>query len=397
MIAPRLCLLTAGLLLGSAACAENITPNLKMNGFATAGIARLDDDSGGYRYMQNSYGRAGISEKLNTTFDSVIGLQFDYQVNDDTNLVTQLVGRGQNDSSGNGASSQNTFAVNADWAYIRYRINDSWYARAGRMGFPGFMVSDSMLIGHAHPWVRPPAEVYANTPVASIQAFDINNRQDLGSWALSTQLAVGTAQTNDGRLNLDDVTSLYFTLENDNLTLRAGGMNFKLSNNVSLAPLPNLDDRKYSHFVSAGFTYDNNVWLLNGEFVQQAVQGWPVDFNAGYFTVGHYFGRWLPYTYWAKIDTLGDKNKTQLGVINTRPSSIMEQSTVALGLRFDPKPGLSLKAQVDHIYDIGKYDGIFRYPSAGAPYPGVAAILVNQSLPQIKDANLYSFTVNVAF
>ena len=75
----------------------------------------------------------------------------------------------------------------------------------------------------------------------------------------------------------------------------------------------------------------------------------------------------------------------------------MEQSTVALGLRFDPKPGLSLKAQVDHIYDIGKYDGIFRYPSAGAPYPGTAAILLGQRLPQIKDANLYSFTVNVAF
>ncbi|MDF3029725.1 MAG: hypothetical protein K0R03_283 [Moraxellaceae bacterium] len=396
MITQRLCLFSAGLLLAATAVAENITPRLKLNGFATAGAAFLEEDSGGYQYMQNSYGRAGISERLNTKFDSVIGLQLDYQVNDSTNLVTQLVGRGQNQSSANGASAQNTFQVNADWAYIRYAFNDAWFARAGRLGFPGFMLSDSMLIGHAHPWVRPPAEVYANTPVPSLQGFDVNYRHDFGSWTLGSQLFAGSSDTSDSRLALHNTTSLYFTLENDDLTLRAGGMSFKLDNSVSLTPLPNLDTRKYSHFVSAGFSYDNEVWLLNGEWVQQSVEDWPVDFNAGYVTVGHYFGKWLPYTYWATIDTMGEDRKTK-GAINTRPASIFEQSTVALGLRFDPKPGLSLKVQVEHIHDIGSYDGIFRYSSAGAPFPGVGGLAGGATLPQIEDTNLYSFTANVAF
>lgn len=396
MITQRLGLLTAGLLLASAAGAENVTPKLQINGFATAGAAILEDDSKGYQYMQNSYGRAGVGERVNTKFDSVIGLQLDYQVNDDTNLVTQLVGRGQNQSSADGKSTQNTFGVNADWAYIRYRLSDSVYARAGRLGFPGFMLSDSMLVGHAHPWVRPPAEVYANTPVPSVQGLDLNHHVDIGSWTLGTQLFGGSSDTSDSRLALENVGSLYFTLEHEDLTLRAGGMSFKLANNVSLAPLPNLDDDKSSHFVSAGFSYDNNVWLFNGEWVQQSVEGWPVDFNAGYVTVGHYFGRWLPYTYWAKIDTLGSDNKI-VGPIDTRPASIFEQSTVALGLRFDPKPGLSFKAQIEHIYDIGGYDGIFRRASNGAPFPGVGGVLVGTKLPPIEDTNLYSLTANVAF
>lgn len=396
MIKQRLCLLTAGLLLGSGALAENVTPNLKINGFATAGAAWLEDDSTGYLYMQNSYGRAGIGEGINTKFDSVIGLQLDYQVNDSTNLVTQLVGRGQNQSSADGKSSQNSFQINADWAYIRYSISDSWFARAGRLGFPGFMISDSMLIGHAHPWVRPPAEVYANTPVPSVQGADLNYRHHFNGWALDVQLMGGNAETSDSRLLLQNTGALYFTLSNDDLMLRAGGVTFELENNVSLAPLAHLDDRKASQFVSAGFIYDNGSWLLNGEFVQQRVEGWPADFDAGYVTAGHYFGRWLPYAYWAKIDTLGDSQKTQ-GPINTRPASIFEQSTVALGLRYDPKPGLSLKAQIDRIYDVGDYDGIFRYPNAGAPFPGIGGIPVGVTLPQIKDTNLYSLTANVAF
>jgi len=422
----RLYLLAAGLLLSTASLAQNITPQLKINGFATAGVAWLDEDSGGWgtdasgqpayykaTYMQNSYGRAGVNEDINTKFDSVVGIQLDYQVNDSTNLVTQLVAKGQN---------QDGFKVQADWAYIRYAFSENWVGRAGRLGFPGFMYSDSMLIGHSYPWVRPPAEVYANTPIPSVQGADITYRYNLKDWTLGAQLFAGTGDTTDGRVTVKNIGGLYLTLNNDNLTIRVGNAHGNVMNNKSLAPVPHFDDNRSSSFTSAGVLYDDNNWLFAGEYVGQRIAGWPTDSDAGYVTVGHYFGKFLPYVGWARIDTLGDADKTQIAVdakgnpislpsppfppgtplqLNMRPSGISEQTSYTLGLRFDPKPGLSLKAQVEHITDLGKYDAMFSFQNtadktdtgalATSPFGPIA------TLPALKSTNLFSLTANVAF
>lgn len=436
MHTPRLYLLTAGLLLSTASLAQNITPQLKINGFATAGISWLDEDSGGmgtnasgqpayYKasYMQNSYGRAGISEDITTMFDSVVGIQLDYQVNDSTNLVTQLVAKGQN---------RDSFKVQADWAYIRYAFSENWVGRAGRLGFPGFMYSDSMLIGHSYPWVRPPAEVYANTPVPSVQGADITYRYNLKDWTLGAQLFVGNGDTTDGRLTVKNAGGLYLTLNNDNLTIRVGNAHGNVMNNKSLAPVQNFDDSKTSSFTSAGVLYDDNKWLFAGEYVGQRISSWPTDTDAGYVTVGHYFGKFLPYVGWAKINTLGDADKTQIardangnplappitvpGVgtfpgsvsLDMRPSGISEQTSYTLGLRFDPKPGLSFKAQVEHITDLGKYDAMFGFQNtadktdtgalATTTIPALGgAVAAAATLPALKSTNLFSLTANVAF
>lgn len=427
---PRLYLLTAGLLLSTASLAQNITPQLKINGFATAGIAWLDEDSGGWgnilcsppacptgsapayykaTYMTNSYGRAGIGEDINTMFDSVVGIQLDYQVNDSTNLVTQLVAKGQN---------RDSFKVQADWAYIRYAFSENWVGRAGRLGFPGFMYSDSMLVGHSYPWVRPPAEVYANTPVPSVQGADITYRYNLKDWMLGAQLFAGTGDTSDGRLTVNNAGGLYLSLNNDNLTIRAGSARGNVINNRSLAPVPNFDDTKSSTFTSVGALYDDNTWLFAGEYVGQRISGWPTDTDAGYVTIGHYFGKFLPYVGWATIDTLGNADKTLTAIdsqgnpvdivpgiplqLNMRPSGISEQTSYTLGLRFDPKPGLSLKAQVEHITDLGQYDAMFNFQNiadksdAGA-LPSIPALGLEATLPPLKSTNLFSLTANVAF
>lgn len=406
MVKPRLGALAACILCSTSASAFDINSQLKVNGFATAGVAWLSQDSagtgtnasgqpvnyGGASYMQNSYGRAGINENINTKFDSVVGIQFDYEINDSVNLVTQLVAKGQN---------QDSFKIQADWAYIRDELDDNWTVRAGRLGFPGFMYSDSMLVSYSHPWVRPPAEVYANTPVPSVQGADVTYRYNLeNNWTLGSQLFVGNGDTSDGRLTLQNMASLYFTANNDNLTLRAGQVRFNLQNNVSLAPLPNLDDTYSDSFTSVGALYDNNHWLFAAEFVQQRVAGWPADFNAGYITVGHYFGKFLPYATWAKVRTLNNSDKILNG-IDTRPSSIFDQTTYSVGLRYDPKPGYCLKAQVDRIVDIGQYDGIFRFPTVGATgstqLPGTNALPAGATLPTLKPTNLFSLTASVAF
>jgi hypothetical protein len=261
------------------------------------------------------------------------------------------------------------------------------------------MYSDSMQVGYAHPWVRPPAEVYANTPVPSMQGVDLTHRYSMGEWELHTQLLLGNGQTSDARLTLENAASLYFTLSRENLTLRAGHVNFSLQNNVSLAPLPNLNGGRGNAFSSIGMLYDDNNWLLASEVVQQKVASWPADFNAGYITFGHYFGKYLPYVNYGNIHTVGDVDKTLNG-INTRPSSVFAQSSYSLGLRYDPKPGFCLKAQVDHIMP-SSVDGIFRFPTPAATgptqLPGTGALGGAATLPPLHSTNLFSLTASVAF
>lgn len=116
--------------------AENLTPNLKFNGFASAMVSVLDDDQGG-SYIPDFYGYPGISETANAGLESNIGLQFDYRVNDKVNVVTQLVAQGRNN-----------YNVGAEWAYIGYQINDQLRFRAGRFALLLLCILTPLMLGN---------------------------------------------------------------------------------------------------------------------------------------------------------------------------------------------------------------------------------------------------------
>lgn len=399
----QLCLLMGGLLLSPAVLAEDLTPQLKLNGFATAGATWLDNNNGG-AYLENSYGRAGITENVNTSYDTVAGLQFDYQVNDKTDLVTQLVASGAED-----------FKISTTWAYIRYELDNNWSFRAGRIGFAGFMYSDTINVGHSYPWVRPPAEVYASTPLNSLQGVGANYRTNFGDWTFNGELWGGAGASTGNVFRLDNARMAVASLSTSDLLLRLSYTAATLDSHFNLPLNANSNvnaQLNYSidfHDIEAsfsdfGFLYDNSAWLLGGEVALQKTETWPADFLGGYLTAGHYFGKVLPYLTWGKVDTLNSDNKVvgaklmpaSMGT-NALPAgypiplyhvSMYEQETYSAGLRWDVRSGLSLKAQVDHIMPKGQYDGIFRFPNGALP----------AAAPRhIEDTNLYSLTANVVF
>lgn len=386
----RLCALAAGVLLCHAAHAENVTPQLKINGFATAAASFLSNDSGGAKYMENSYGRAGIGEDVNTDFDSLLGLQLDYQANDKTNMVVQLEAMGQKQ-----------YSVEASWAYIRYQLSDEWAARAGRVSFPGFMYSDTMDVGNAYPWVRTPPEVYSSTPVKSLEGVEALWHHGIGAWTAGAQLTLASGHATDNSFTLQNVGSVALTLTNNDLLLRICRLQGQLNShfnktlssnaaaNAALNAALDFHDADAS-FTSAGFTYDDNNWMAQGEIVAQRVDGWAADFNAGYVTAGHYFGHWLPFLSWQQIHTVNLKDKdvpvpaiSPTFTLPTEAFSVFDQSSISAGLRVDPRPNLSVKFQVDHIYDFHGSGGLFRFPTPGVHVP--------------SPTNLYSVAVSTSF
>lgn len=352
-----LALLAAG---SSTALAENITPKLKFNGFATASGSLLSDDQGGQYMSDINNGYPGLTENASFGLESLAGLQFDYQINDQINVVTQLVAQGRNN-----------YKIEAEWAYIGYQINDSWRARAGRFALPTFMYSDTIHVGQSYPWVRLPAEAYYGVPVTTFNGADLLYRLPLGDWNLNTQLLLGGSDTDSFQLR--NARGLNLSLSNDSLTVRAGvidtELSFPFSCEVSVpGVIPGVSvsgrldncpiDIKEARtlFSNAGVLFDDGQWFAAAEFARLTVDGWLNDWNAGYVSVGHYFGKWLPYMLWSKINTFNAQDCTALGgnPLDGSPfcdprTQYNEQTTNALGLRYALSDNVSLKGQYDYV------------------------------------------------
>ncbi len=354
----------AALLAGSsyAAHAENITPNLKFNGFATASAGMLTDDQGG-EYLQDINGHAGLTEDPSFGLESLIGLQFDYQVNEQINVVAQLVAQGRNN-----------YKAEAEWAYIGYQIDDNWRVRAGRFALPTFMYSETIYVGQSYPWVRLPSEAYLGVPVTNFDGADLLYRHALGNWNLNAQLLMGGSSVE--RFSTKNARGLNISLSNENLSIRAGVIDSELTIPVECAdpvgsptnplpvpipidPCPLTVKEEQTLFSNLGAVYDDGQWFAAAEVNQLTTQGWLSDWNAGYVSVGHYFGKWLPFVLWSKINTFNSEDCTSGAVAGfcKLATNYQEQTTYAVGARYALRNNVSVKGQYDYVHDFNDTSG----------------------------------------
>lgn len=365
--------------------AENLSPNLKFNGFATATGGVVDDPMGG-NYMahaiDNASSYAGYTKDPDFGLESLIGLQFDYRINDKTNVMTQIVAEGNNG-----------YNAKAEWAYIAYQMTDNWRVRGGHMALPTFMYSDTIKVGQSYPWVRLPAEAYYGVPVTSFDGVDLTYRQGMGDWNLNVSLLTGGSTTS--RFKTKNSVGLNATLANDSLTLHAGVIKTELIfpftcppvtipvTTIQNFPLPlppgstvnvtlpgtcplNIAGAN-TLFSNAGAIYDDGQWFVAGEFAQLIIDGWANDWNSGYVSVGHYFGKWLPYVLASKIDTFNGDDCTAIKPYCNLNTQYSEQTTYAIGTRYALSDSVSVKGQIDHVGEFNATTGFLDGATSTSP------------------------------
>ncbi|MDI1303071.1 MAG: porin [bacterium] len=330
------------------ASAENLTPNLKFNGFASATGAVVDNAHGG-EYIRDPFGYPGLTEDASFGLESVIGLQFDYRVNDKTNVVTQIVAEGRN-----------SYQAEAEWAYIAYQLNDSLSLRGGRLALPIYMYSDSIRVAQSYPWARLPVEVYAGVPVTNFNGMDLLYRKPLGDWNLNAQLLVGGSTT--PLFRTQNARGLNLSLSNDSLTLRAGYIADDLTFDSATLPPPLVLDGVRTSFSNVGALYDDGNWFAAGEFSQLRIRGWLEDWDAGYASVGHYVGKWLPFVLWSKVNGINAQDCVAVAPYCLVPVTYQEQTTYALGAKYALSSNVSMKAQVDHVTGFNGTNGFLSFP-----------------------------------
>lgn len=358
--------------------AENLSPKLRINGFATASASWVTDDYNSRYHADAFIPGTGIDENGNFTDDNVLGVQLAYVVDDRFDLVGQLVAKGR----------QN-YETNADWAYVAFKANDQLRIRAGRFAAPFFLFSENRNVGQAYPWVRPPVELYGAVPLDSLDGADILFRQPVGDWNLDAQLSLGGSR--DDISTLSKAAGLNLAVSNDKLTVRAGYTQGKLDLTLGKNPFGNsteqlgylmsqfgvdLDMREGdASFADIGALYDDGNWLVATEFGQLRLDRYLSDLDAGYLTVGHYFGKWLPYVMYSKSNTVqGDECLADLGPAFVNAPAPMkptvaaaiyatcagsEQTSYSAGVRYDATKQVSIKLELDHVQDFHNTPGYF--------------------------------------
>ena len=277
---------------------------ITFSGFGTLGavVTRSDD-------LQ--FRRVGVEAPSTQTVDfspdSVLGVQTNFRLSDSSEAVLQVLSR---------ETPKNNYNPRASLAFLSYSPSPESTLRAGRLRLPIFMLSDSIDINYAHPWVRPPVEVYGLSPFSDLDGIDFFYRRRINDVDVELHPYLGRSRLDivqTGHSSLSRLLGLNIGLSSGALTLHIGHARARLDmrwgdpfTSRLLAALPSLPngeriiaemqgDDAATSFTSAGFQWDGERWLLIGEYAERRAEAFANSSNGWHLTAGRHIGAFTPY------------------------------------------------------------------------------------------------------
>lgn len=364
-------------------------PEVTLRGFGTAGLVYSDVDRadfvGGFFHPNG----VGAARRLDHTVDSRLGLQLDARFTDKLSAVLQVVAQDRHD---------NAYALEVEWANVKYQLTPDAYVRAGRMVTTPFLLSETRLVGYAYPWVRPPQEVYGLIPLTNKDGIDAAYRLYFGDVAATLRTSYGETSAKlpeGGGVKAKHYFDVSGTVEHGAAALRlsysrgrvdlhtpdldavvnglaqfgAASAGFGLAAQAAQA---NALSQKYSFqnapitVLALGASYDKERWLGFAEWAKFGGHSILADSTAWYVTGGYRFGAWTPYVTLARlraetrseagISTAGlpPPLAAMAGTLNTGLNTLLAgatfaQRSVSAGARWDFMRNAALKVQYDRI------------------------------------------------
>ena len=351
---------------------------LKLRGFGTFAIARSTSDQA--EFVRDLSQPRGISDQWSGRIDSALGVQANWQATSALELVGQVVSRYQYDES-------RTPEVMS--AFAKWEPDPRWALRVGRLGADFLMAADSRLVGYSYLPVRPSADFFGPLFFSYFDGADANVTLPLGGGLVRAKAYTGnTVEKNSSASQVWDssqsaLSGLVLDYFNGPWQLRASAAQIRLSNDLPFGPLPGglraaglalaipsalaVADAiavggTTSRFTSVGAIYDEGPLQVQG--MLNAIHhetGAFQDSTAGYLLAGYRLGAVTPFagiSWWqsrAKPLSTGLPNTSaDLIALNEGVDLVMrnagsKQTTYTLGMRWDVKPNVALKAQWDAV------------------------------------------------
>ena len=374
---------------------------VQINGFMTVGAAKADDELGtGYIF----------NDRINFKGDSKLGIQFDYKLSEATSATVQLVARSRTD--------EDSWRVDAEWAYIKHELTGWVSARMGRLRIPFYLYSESLDVGLSYPWARPPIDLYT-TLITSFDGIDFVFKANTGPINHRVQVwAAAQRGANDEALQTIDLYDTYginITSNWNAITARLATTQLKLEgrqvierhDQIPVAFLPGVEastggttvcngvtliptgfgdscnqwdltvdilDSIYYH--SAALQYDdgNLLLLYEGAVLKVSEDSVFGDDRSNSLTAAYRVGSWTPYT------TMG-RSKSEPSLAD--PAQTKRKSR-SFGLRYSLNDSTAVTVEWNHFYDMQGSGGF-----------NASAISAGDS--DLDDTNIYSIVVDAVF
>jgi len=152
------------------AYALDLGHDVTIKGFGTAGFVYNGNNKADFVQDTNFNPRgAGKTENISAVIDSKIGMQLDWQATQQLSFTGQAVSK---------QDPNNSWVPDLQWAFAKFKILPNLDVRAGRIRPAVFMLSDYLDINYANPWIRPPIEMYSQSPIAHIGNCQCSCRLD---------------------------------------------------------------------------------------------------------------------------------------------------------------------------------------------------------------------------
>lgn len=316
-----------------------------VSGYGTVAATATNNDQ--LEFRSKASRSKGVGQSIDLGNDSRFGIQAVVKFNADLSVTGQLVGQrrmtGAEDAD---FGRDKDFDPQVEWLYAQYNALPSLNLRLGRVVLPAFLLSDSLNVGYAAPWLRAPLHLYSSQLMSNLDGVQANWRDSFGGVNLSAQATYGKAEAygvlpNLGAFHIDSKDTYAFsaTAEYSDWTARVGTVRL----NTPFTGIPGIEPTIHDKYVSAGLQYDNGSALVLAEWARRTQNAMPfvgkvIEGKYAYVAAGWRFGSVLPMVIWSKAD-----NEMMGGADKTHPSSI------GVSLRYDVAPNIALKTQVDQF------------------------------------------------
>lgn len=396
--AGRLLGLCAGLLIPLAGHAEEtswLDDHLVIKGFGTLGLARSDNDAA--EYVRDLSQPRGLTTNWSSQVDSLLGLQANLKLGEQTEGVIQLISRYRYDGS---------YRPEISWAFLRHDFTPDFQMRLGRLGTEFYMLADSRLIGYANLTVRPPPDFYGPLIFSYFDGVDATASMNVGNDLLRAKLFFGKSPETTpfyGPITWDLDGSRLFGGHLDYFTgswqFRLAHAEVKFSSHEAplnalvnqfigadpvlsvLIPVP-IDltalvpelgmARKTSKFDSFGVVYDKGplqVQMMLGRIRHESESY--EDSRAGFITAAYRIEKFTPYLGYSRTKSKASNISTtpatpwgplavQIASSELTPSTHMDQHTYTAGTRWDFRQNWALKIQYDSVRGNERSNILFR-------------------------------------
>lgn len=375
----------AGLLFQPVCQAEEsgwVSDRLVIKGFGTLGLARSDNDAA--EYVRDLSQPRGLTTNWSAKIDSLVGLQANLKLGEQTEGVLQVISRYRYDGS---------YRPEISWAFLRHDFTPDFQMRVGRLGTEFYMLADSRLIGYANTTVRPPPDFYGPLVFSYFDGIDATASMDLGNGLLRGKLFAGRSPEKSPFVDPVTWNLSGSRLTGGHLDYFIGPWQFRLSrsevkfssheqplNYLAGLYFPGLDIialapelstvHKTSRFDSLGVVYERGPLRIQTMLGRIKHESESYEDSRAAFVIGSY--RVGPFTPYLGYSTAKSSSRTISSALPPGVDTIVQaissvahidQHTTTAGVRWDFKENYALKFQYDAIRGAQESKFLFRGPA----------------------------------